>query len=226
VSTVALGGGVTVTAIRETLADHPSPVLEAFPGLTEPALAEFPETVGRDGRWRLPVFVYLIQAPGRSVLVDAGVGPAGRPAAEWLGVTGTLDIPAPDLVVFTHLHSDHIGWRFDGVRQVVSEREPVPAHMPAAPEPVAAGELVPGIDLVALPGHTAGHSGIRVTGPEGEVLLLGDTFNHPAQIADPSIASGADADRDRAARTRREVLERRGARFASAHFPNGWWDAG
>jgi glyoxylase-like metal-dependent hydrolase (beta-lactamase superfamily II) len=225
VTVVGLGGDVTVTAILDAIADHPSPLLDAFAGMPASAVDEFPATVGRDGRWRLPVYVYLIQAFGRAVLVDTGVGPAGTAASAWLGVTGTLDVPAPDLVVFTHLHSDHVGRRFEGVRHVVSESEPVPPGVELALETAAPGELVAGVELVALPGHTPGHSGVRITGPAGEVLLLGDTFNHPAQIAAPAIASGADADRLQATRTREEVLERRGPgiRFASAHFPDGWW---
>jgi hypothetical protein len=56
-------------------------------------------------------------------------------------------------------------------------------------------------------------------------LLTGDAFNHPMQISEPDIPSGADADPVAAARTRREVLERLGPRVrsAGAHLPGGWW---
>lgn len=192
------------------------------------------ETVGRDLRWRLPVYAYLVRTGDTTVLVDTGVGPAGTVAARWLGVTGTIgERPDVDLVVFTHLHQDHVGWGrswFPNARFVVSEREWAAnghhRHVTEAfegrpPETAAPGELTRGVELVSLPGHTPGHCGLRV----GDVLLTGDAFNHPAQLSEPEIPSGADADPLAAATTRREILERLepGIKTAGAHLPEGWW---
>jgi glyoxylase-like metal-dependent hydrolase (beta-lactamase superfamily II) len=234
-----LGPDVTVEAILDAETDHPDRLQDAFPGTPAAGWArvraDYPATVGADGRWRLPVHCYLIRAYGTTVLVDCGVGPAGTPAAAWLGVTGTLPerVGDVDVVVFTHLHSDHIGWAVDpewlgGARFVMGEGEPVPPSMAAVPlETAAPGELLPGVELVALPGHTPGHQGVLVHGPDGDVLLAGDAFNHPLQRSDPDVPSGADADPAHAARTRRDVLERLTAvpriAVASAHFPDGWW---
>lgn len=61
---------------------------------------------------------YLIRRPGRTILVDTGVGPdQGRfqgtvgllPAA--LAVAG-VETEEVDTVLFTHLHVDHVGWNF------------------------------------------------------------------------------------------------------------------
>ena len=105
----------TVEALLDAVADHPRRLPDAFPGTPEGgwerARAEFPETVGRDDRWRLPVYSYLVEAHGTTVLVDTGVGPGGSVASDWLGVTGSIgERPDVDLVVFTHLHQDHVGW--------------------------------------------------------------------------------------------------------------------
>jgi glyoxylase-like metal-dependent hydrolase (beta-lactamase superfamily II) len=211
--------------------------------------------VGRDGRWRLPVYVFLIRAHGSTVLVDGGVGPSGSDAAEWLGAPGTLPeqlaalgvaADAVELVVASHLHVDHVGWfaatgqpRFERARYVVDEREWAaqagrrhveqslgPVKDAGRLETVAPGALVRGVELVPLPGHTPGHSGVLVRGPEREALLVGDAFNHPLQITRPEIPSGADADHEQAARSRHEVIERLQtgtALAASAHLPDAWW---
>ena len=228
----------TVEALLDAVADHPRRLPDAFPGTPEggweSARAAFPETVGEDDRWRLPVYAYLIEAHGTTVLVDTGVGPGGSVASDWLGVTGSIgERPDVDLVVFTHLHQDHVGWgraAFPNARFVVSEREwaanggsrHVRAAFGSTPlETAAPGALTRGVELVALYGHTPGHCGVRV----GDVLLTGDTFNHPLQLREPEIPSGADADRVQAARTRRAVLEDLGpgTRIGGAHLPGGWW---
>ncbi|GAA3080977.1 hypothetical protein GCM10010530_04150 [Kribbella aluminosa] len=68
---------------------------------------------------------YLVVADSGVMLVDAGVGPAGGEAAEWLGVSGRLrgllgqvgvGVEDVDAVVLTHVHLDHVGWASDGVR--------------------------------------------------------------------------------------------------------------
>ncbi len=75
---IDLGGGITVTALTDAVADHRRPIEECFPGQPAhgwPALKErHPETVSADGRWRLPITTFLVRTPGLSLLVDAGVG--------------------------------------------------------------------------------------------------------------------------------------------------------
>ena len=97
---------------------------EAFPDATEADWAAArdidPDAFGADGGWHLNFQCFLIEGPGsRLTLVDTGIGPAGSPASSWAPVPGRLldalrevgvsahDI---DLVVQTHLHSDHLGW--------------------------------------------------------------------------------------------------------------------
>ena len=264
---IELGGGVTVDALLDAVADHPRHLADAFGGVPEGgwdrAVARHPETVGAAGRWRLAVYAYLVQTPAGTLLIDAGVGPAGTVASEWLQTEGALPERlaavgvAPDsidVVFFTHLHEDHVGWgahpatrapTFERARYAIADeawvaerRRGVRRHVreglgPAWElrrlEPVAAGALLPGLEIVALPGHADGHSGVLVHGEERVALLAGDAFNHPVQIREPQIASGADAEPEGAIETRRLVLERAEAErhvVGSAHLPWGWWRVG
>jgi glyoxylase-like metal-dependent hydrolase (beta-lactamase superfamily II) len=76
-----------------------------------------------DGRAWLPIGCFLIRTASRTVLVDAGMGPALRDDGErrllvggqlLLGLRALGTSPADiDTVVCTHLHADHCGWLFD-----------------------------------------------------------------------------------------------------------------
>jgi len=49
----------------------------------------------------------------------------------------------------------------------------------------AATEVVPGVVLVAMPGHTRGHCAVAVDAGSRWVLHAGDTFYHRSQVGDP-----------------------------------------
>jgi glyoxylase-like metal-dependent hydrolase (beta-lactamase superfamily II) len=77
----------------------------------------------RDGRAWLPIGCFLVRSAERTILVDAGMGPAMRDdSPRRLLVGGQLlvglravGVSAVDVtdVVCTHLHADHCGWLFD-----------------------------------------------------------------------------------------------------------------
>lgn len=79
-----------------------------------------PGAFGADGAWQLNFQCFVIAGPAsRIALVDTGVGPAGSPASSWAPTPGRLPqaladigigVDDVDLVVQTHLHSDHVGW--------------------------------------------------------------------------------------------------------------------
>lgn len=73
-------------------------------------------------------------------------------------------------------------------------------------ELVAAGHaLAPGVTIEALPGHTAGHVGLRVARGGRDALLCGDAVHSPVQVYRPEWSSGFDDDAA-AARATRELL--------------------
>lgn len=88
---------------------------------------------------------------------------------------------------------------------------------------IDAGPVLPGIVAEALPGHTPGHMGYRISDPAGDLLLWGDTVHlHDLQPADPDIGLVFDVDPHRAVRSRHDALERaadNGWIVAGAHVP-------
>jgi glyoxylase-like metal-dependent hydrolase (beta-lactamase superfamily II) len=121
-------GSITVTALTDGEGAFFQPRTEAFPDATAAHWREAdrrdPTSVTADGRWWLPFRSFAVRAgDGPVTLVDAGIGPAGSPAASWAPVPGRLPaelaaagIDPADVrtVVLTHLHSDHIGWAVTG----------------------------------------------------------------------------------------------------------------
>jgi glyoxylase-like metal-dependent hydrolase (beta-lactamase superfamily II) len=72
---------------------------------------------------------------------------------------------------------------------------------------VEEGQIIPGVELVHLPGHTPGHSGFRVRRGQDSVLLWGDIVHQPhQQFADPSIGVSYDVDPAMATETRRKIM--------------------
>ncbi|EBS5459104.1 MBL fold metallo-hydrolase [Enterobacter cloacae subsp. cloacae] len=74
--------------------------------------------------------------------------------------------------------------------------------------PIAAtGEVIPGVHLVPLYGHTPGHSGISITDGEQQLLIWGDVVHSTLlQLRYPHWSIGFDLDPPRAIATRKELL--------------------
>ncbi|MEU8383355.1 MBL fold metallo-hydrolase [Streptosporangium sp. NPDC048865] len=235
---------ITVAGIEVfPLCDAVGPMGDA---IRRPMARMFPG--GRHGgpdEWILHFHCYLLRdAAGRTVLVDTGVGPADSPAASWAPVPGALGSElarvgtAPgevDVVVITHLHSDHASGAvaagapvFAGARHVLQR-----AEIDAADEAVldhvvrplgervqavdGGAEVLPGVRVLLAPGHTPGHQVVQI----GDLVLTGDVVLHPLQLEDPSVPYIYDADPVLAAATRAELLDRvrnEGGMIGTAHF--------
>ncbi|MBO0774908.1 MAG: N-acyl homoserine lactonase family protein [Actinobacteria bacterium] len=164
---------------------------------------------GVDGtRW--PVHGFVITHPGGAVLVDTGVGGPDQVLTDWRVVNRSaadalaeLDMTPGDigLVINTHLHFDHCGQNavFRHAPHYVQRAEVERAQresrglydwfgfMNARFELLDGdAEVVPGLAVVATPGHTAGHQSVVVrSGGGAPDVLLGDAAYTPGMYAGP-----------------------------------------
>lgn len=82
--------------------------------------------------------------------------------------------------------------------------------------------VAPGIDVIALPGHTPGHAGVVLSSGDERAFILGDAISCPAQLEEPEWSGLGDID-PKLARQSQEAVAREaeasGALFGAAHFP-------
>ncbi|MFV0434041.1 MAG: MBL fold metallo-hydrolase [Leucobacter sp.] len=126
------------------------------------------------------------------------------------------------------LHSEEYGFWIDGAEQVPDSQL---NHREAALRVTAygdrlslrsGGEVVPGIEMLPLPGHTPGHSGYLIGHGDERLVIWGDIIHQPTlQFANPDIRVVFDVNADEAERTRVALFERviaEGLRVAGLHF--------
>jgi glyoxylase-like metal-dependent hydrolase (beta-lactamase superfamily II) len=214
-----------------------------FPDSTEESWRRHRDLLDDDGRWTTSLGGFLVETGDRKVLVDLAWGDvefeAPGFAQAWGGrfldslkQTG-VSPEAVDTVVYTHFHSDHVGWTMSGggftfpnARHVAGSGElgfwlvADPVTTPFAPDPdavraplesrleeVCDGESVaPGITVRATPGHTPGHISLVVSSGSDRAIILGDIVHCVAQIAEPEWEFMCDVDRVLARQTRDELM--------------------
>ncbi|MFD6054522.1 MBL fold metallo-hydrolase [Agromyces sp. NPDC060279] len=209
-----------------------------------------PEAFGHDGRWEFPVGGFLVRAGARVIVVDAGVGPmddgdyAGGGLIDRLADHGVSPRSVTD-VVFTHLHFDHIGWAsVDGIPTFPGAVHRVHradwAHFVEGPgaradvleklrpiEPLlerfdADVELVDGVALRWMPGHTPGSTVVELSSEGSRALLLGDVVHSPVQLAERDWTVVWDRDPLAASSARNRLADEAAARgdlVVAAHLP-------
>lgn len=75
-------------------------------------------------------------------------------------------------------------------------------------KPVSGGEVLPGVTLVPLPGHTPGHSGFRIAGQGSDLLIWTDIVHFAdIQVPRPEVTLAFDVDPDQARATRAKVFD-------------------
>jgi N-acyl homoserine lactone hydrolase len=164
---------------------------------------------GVDGlEW--PVHGFVVTHPGGAVLVDTGVGGPQEWLDDWRVVNRSvadalaeLDMTPGDidLVINTHLHFDHCGQNavfphaacyLQRAELACTERESPELYgwfgfMNARFELLDGdAEVLPGLTVIATPGHTDGHQCVVVQSADGSSdLLIGDAAYTPRTYAGP-----------------------------------------
>ena len=203
-----------------------------------------------DGMVELIFGGFLIRGGGdRVILVDGGVGPVpdeqyglrGGELLDSLAATGVRPEDVTD-VLFTHLHSDHVGWAStEGIPSFpnatyrcdrrdwdhfVGHDEWATARLTPVTEQFEAwdGEAAigPGVDVRLCAGHTPGSALIVLSSGAARALLLGDVVHCPVELLDDEWGGMGDVDPALAQQARNSVareLEGTDVPAAAAHFP-------
>lgn len=155
-----------------------------------------------------------------------------------------------NVVFLTHPHFDHYGWNltaegmpvFARATYLLSQTDWDAYQHPSMPYPMRWGvqqfieplkqsgklnllsgrqAITRGISALPTPGHSPGHMGLLIEDGGQQVLMGGDTFVHPLQIASAEMSFIVDMDRAQATETRRQLREwitRDGIILASNHI--------
>jgi N-acyl homoserine lactone hydrolase len=177
--------------------------------------------LGSVDKW--PVHGFVITHPDGAVLVDTGIGGPEEALINWRAVNvgvadalAELDMSPADisLVINTHLHFDHCGQNavfkhapfyvqrteLDRARRESPRLSDWFDFMGARFELLDGdAEILPGLSVVATPGHTAGHQCVVLRADDGAAdLLIGDAAYTPREYTGPldqKLPDGQAADR-------------------------------
>ncbi|UCC78893.1 MAG: MBL fold metallo-hydrolase [Candidatus Zixiibacteriota bacterium] len=177
----------------------------------------------------------LIKNNSEITLVDTGFGHlAGNyPGAENAGMLvenlkkNGYKTEKIDKVIFTHYHFDHIGGGLDRKgnpafphavyymnkkdwqkgASTESYGKKILLDLESRMELFDGGiEISPGIKVIPAPGHTPGHSIVKIESAGGELLYASDLAAHQIHLERPGWSMAHEYDPDLAARTRREIF--------------------
>ena len=136
----------------------------------------------------------LIRTGDRTIVVDPSLDPEGM--AHILDRRAGIAPESVDVVFLTHFHADHrVGMEafehaewFMAIEEIEHWNRDLLANAPERGvldrlEPVR-GDLVPGVELIATPGHTPGHASLLLESEgrrivvAGDAAMTGDFFRH------------------------------------------------
>ncbi len=223
--------------------------LMPFPDTTIEQWREFPELMVSPNEVRSRYGTLAVRSSGKLIIVDTGLQAPDGTLMEDMSQKG-IDRNAVDLVVFTHLHPDHVGWNLtDGSPTFPNARYLVPRAdwdywtQPGVLEGAAhiTNQVLPLKDLnvmdlieddyqitdelttTATPGHTPGHVSILIASQGERGYILGDVAHSPAQAHYTDWSPIFDVDPSLSRTTRHRVLdmlEAGGILVSAGHFPD------
>ena len=191
-----------------------------------------------------PVHGFVVKHPDGVILVDTGFGEPGELLSDWRIVNRSvadaldeIDLSPIDvsLVINTHLHFDHCGQNavFAHAPFFVQRGELERARRE---EPEVAGwfdfagarfelldgdaDILPGVRVLATPGHTLGHQSVVVDVAGDEEVMIGDAAYTSKVFADPALGpelSGQVADETSWHASLQRVRHLRAARVHFCH---------
>jgi glyoxylase-like metal-dependent hydrolase (beta-lactamase superfamily II) len=215
-----------------------------FPASNEALWEAHRELFDAEGKLLLTLGGFLVETGDQKIVVDLGFGDMTVPFAPVGGVfrggqllsslrRAGVEPADVDVVFYTHLHLDHVGWTaqngeltFPNARYVVGEGEfefwqgvtdeelaVVGPHPEAVQAPlvnriesVGDGALIAsGVNVLASPGHTPGHCSAVISSGADRAIILGDVVHCPLQLADGDLRIIFDVDPETAARTRDKI---------------------
>ena len=196
-----------------------------------------------DTTLQLGVDALMVQEPGRTILIDTGLGPkVGGALPRSLALAGVSPAAVTDVLI-THSHGDHVGGlvtangglafpnatiRLSAPEWAWMQAKPANAELVAAitskVRTFSPGDAVaPGIRSVPLAGHTPGHVGYRIESEGQRLIDIGDVA-HSAVVSleKPAWINGYDTDATDG-RVRREttlaMLAAHEDHIFAPHFP-------
>lgn len=212
------------------------------------------EIFGADGTITCQLGCFVVRTGDTTVLIDAGIGPYEDQFFHGGRLPRALDDAGVsrdeiDVVVCTHLHSDHTGWlvrdgkpffpnavvRFgaaDWEQSVVNrawgymqkdDLEFLAAADRVLPIDGDDVSIARGVTARHAPGHTLGHYCLVLSSGAQRALLLGDAIACPIQLEETDWQAMSDVDPALAVRTRETLfreLEDSGDVAVAAHFPD------
>lgn len=220
-----------------------------FPETTIEQWREFPELLDEHEHIRSRYGTTGIRSEGKLIIVDTGLQAPDGTLMTDMRAKG-VDPESVDLVVFTHLHPDHVGWNltngkpnFPNARYLVPRRDWDYWTEPGVIEDAAhvRDQVVPleglgFLDLidddyqitgelttVSTPGHTPGHVSIIIASAGERGYILGDVAHNPAQAHYTDWCPIFDIEPGLSRRTRHlvlDMLEADGILVSAGHFPD------
>ncbi len=236
--------------------------LKTFRSSTPQMWADHQDLLDADGLLPFTMGAFLVRTGDTVALVDSGLGDAtlmgitGGQMIDSLAALGVTPAEVTD-VVYTHLHTDHIGWSTAAetptfpnathrcaaaewqhfmvdtkdVDEVYAGSVNAPRnayhHLHAVLDRfetfASDGPLLPGIDVLAAPGHTPGSTVVVVSSGTERLMLLGDAVHCPVQLLEAEWGALFDIDPVLARQTRNRLaaeLEGSGTHVGFSHVPH------